>query len=69
MANAGVNPFMIMHVLGHKDTSTAKRDTNPTDEHLLVEMGKISHQFSQHSTLDSNSVFSDNRESNVNINS
>ena len=69
MANAGVNPFMIMHVVGHKDTSTAKRYTNPTDEHLLVAMGKMSHQFSQHTTLDSNSVFSDNRESKVNINS
>ena len=69
MANARVNPFMIMHVVGHKDTSTAKRYTNPTDEHLLVAMGKMSHQFSQHTTLDSNSVFSDNRESKVNINS
>ncbi len=63
MANEGVNPFMIMHVVGHKDTATAKRYTNPTDEHLLVAMEKMSHQFSQHSTLDNNSVFSDNRES------
>jgi integrase len=69
MASAGVSPFMIMQVVKHKDTATAKRDTNPTDEHLLAAMGKMSHQFSQYSTLDSNSVFSDNRESKVNINS
>jgi integrase len=69
MASEGVNPFMIMQIVGHKDTTTAKRYTNPTDEHLLAAMGKMSHQFSQHSTLDSNSVFSDNRESKVNIDS
>jgi hypothetical protein len=69
MASAGVNPFMIMQVVGHKDTATAKRYTNLTDERLLAVMGKMSHQFSQHSTLDSNSVFSDNSESKVNINS
>ena len=69
MASVGVNPFMIMQIVGHKDTTTAKRYTNPTDDHLLVAMGKMSHQFSQHSTLDNNSVFADNRESQVNINS
>ncbi len=69
MASEGINPFMIMQIVGHKDTATAKRYTNPTDEHLLAAMEKMSHQFSQHSTLDSNSVFSDNRESKVNINS
>ena len=69
MESAGVNPFMIMQFVGHKDTATAKRNTNPADEHLLAAMGKMSHQFSQHTELDSNSVFSDNRESKVNINS
>jgi len=69
MASAGVNPFIIMQIVGHKDTATAKRYTNPTDEHLLAAMEKMSHQFSQHSTLDSNLVFSDNRESKVTINS
>jgi integrase len=69
MANAGVNPFIIMQIVGHKDTSTAKRYTNPTDEHLLAAMGKMSHQFSQHTKLDSNLVFSDNKESKVKINS
>ena len=60
---------MIMQIVGHKDTATAKRYTNPTDEHLLAAMEKMSQQFSQHSTLDNNLVFSDNRESKVNINS
>jgi integrase len=69
MASAGVNPFMIMQIVGHKDTATAKRYTNPTGEHLLVAMGKMSHQFSQHTELDNNLVFSDNRESKVNIDS
>ena len=69
MASVGVNPFMIMQIVGHKDTKTAKWYTNPTDDHLLVAMGKMSHQFSQHSTLDNNSVFSDNTESQVNIKS
>ena len=69
MASAGGNLFMIMQIAGHKDTATAKRHTYSTDEHLLAVMGKMSHQFSQHSTLDNNLVFSDNRENKVNINS
>jgi hypothetical protein len=39
-----------MQIVGHKDTKTAKRYTNPTDEHLMAAMAKIgkkSHQFSQ----------------------
>ena len=50
LANEGVNPFIIMQIVGHKDTKTAKRYTNPTDEHLMAAMAKIgkkSHQFSQ----------------------
>jgi len=44
------NPLIIMQIVGHKDTKTAKRYTNPTDEHLMAAMAKIgkkSHQFSQ----------------------
>ena len=69
MASVGVNPFMIMQVVDRKDTAAVKRYTNPTDEHLLVAMGKMSLQFSQHTELDSNPVFFDNREYKVNINS
>jgi integrase len=50
MANEGVSPFVIMQIVGHKDTKTAKRYTNPTDEHLLAAMAKLvkkSHVFSQ----------------------
>ena len=36
MAYLGINPFTIMQVVGHKDTKTAKRYTNPTDEHMLL---------------------------------
>ena len=42
LAHEGVNPFTIMRIVGHKDTATAKRYTNPTDEHLLAAMTKIS---------------------------
>jgi len=50
MANAGISPFVIMQIVGHKDTKTAKRYTNPTDDHLLAAMAKLvikSHEFSQ----------------------
>jgi integrase len=57
MANAGISPFVIMQIVGHKDTKTAKRYTNPTDDHLLAAMAKLvikSHEFSQ--TPDINST-------------
>jgi len=50
MANEGVSPFVIMQIVGHKDTKTAKRYTNPTDAHLMAAMAKLvkkSHVFSQ----------------------
>jgi hypothetical protein len=36
-----------MQVVGHKDTKTARRYTNPTDEHMLSAMSKVSRQFSR----------------------
>jgi integrase len=69
MANSGVNPFMIMQIVGHKDMATAKRYTNPTDEHLFETMRKMSHQFSQHTKLDNKTDFPDNMESKVSLNS
>ena len=56
MAHEGVNPFTIMAVVGHKDTRTAKRYTNPTDEHLLAAISKVAlkfHQNSQYRQIDS----------------
>ena len=47
MAHLGVSPFTIMQVVGHKDTKTARRYTNPTDEHMLSAMSKVSRQFSR----------------------
>jgi integrase len=51
MAASGVNPFVIMPIVGHKDAKTAKRYTNHTDAHLMAAMAQLekeSHQFSQH---------------------
>ena len=49
-ASRGVSPFFIMKIVGHKDTETAKRYVNPTEEHLINAMPPIkSHQFSQQS--------------------
>jgi hypothetical protein len=49
MADAGVNIFTIMQIAGHKDTATAKRYNNPTEEQLMAAMKKLEvHQFSQH---------------------
>jgi hypothetical protein len=43
-----------MQIAGHKDTATAKRYNNPTEEQLLAAMAKMgSHQFSQHRQNDS----------------
>ena len=60
-------------IVGHKDTATAKRYTNPTDEHLLAAMGKISmkksHQNSQHPTIDNNLGLSHNVKNQVHIGS
>ena len=47
MTYLGINPFTIMQVVGYKDTKTAKRYTNPTDEHMLAAMSKVSRQFSR----------------------
>jgi integrase len=50
VAALGVNPFVIMQIVGHKDTKTAKRYINPTDEHLMAAMARFekkSRQFSQ----------------------
>ncbi len=53
MADKGVNVFTIMQIAGHKDTATAKRYNNPTEEQLLAAMAKMSPQFSQHHQNDS----------------
>jgi hypothetical protein len=44
MTYLGINPFIIMQIIGNKDTKTAKRYTNPTDEHMLAAMPKVSRQ-------------------------
>ena len=57
LANEGVNPFIIMRIAGHKDTKTAQRYCNPTDEHLMAAMAKLekkSHAFSQTAKTDNN---------------
>lgn len=52
LAADGTSPFFIMKIVGHKDTDTAKRYTNPTEEHLLNAMPAMkSHQFSQQSDI------------------
>ena len=54
MANEGVNPFTIMQIVGHENVETAKRYNNPSDEHLLIVLEKISsRQISRHITEDS----------------
>lgn len=48
LAAQGISPFFIMKIAGHKNTATAARYSNPTENHLLNAMPKIkSHQFSQ----------------------
>jgi len=66
MAYEGTNPFLIMQLVGHKDTATAKRYTNPADEQLLAAMDKVfqPHHFSQHTPLDS-TANSDNMQGNT----
>jgi integrase len=44
MAYFGINSFTIMQVVGHKDTKTAKRYTNPTEEHMLATKSRGSRQ-------------------------
>jgi hypothetical protein len=69
MAHEEVNPFSIMAIVGHRDTATAKRYTNPTDEQLLAAMGKISMKKSQHPTIDNNLGLSHNVKNQVHIGS
>jgi integrase len=72
MAACGVNPFVIMPIVGHKDAKTAKRYTNPTDAHLMAAMAKLekeSHQFSQHLQTDRKLDILETRENQAIINS
>ena len=56
-ASKGVNQFFIMKIVGHKNTATAKRYTNPTEEHLLNAMPTLeSHQFPQQAENNVNST-------------
>jgi len=70
MAASGVNPFVIMPIVGHKDAKTAKRYTNPTDAHLMAAMAKMekeSHQFSQHAQTENKIEESETGKLQVNI--
>jgi integrase len=48
MSHEGINPFTTMQIVGHKDTKTARRYNNPTEEHVLSAMSKVTRQFSRH---------------------